>query len=61
MNRMLEAFLFMAGFVVIMGGVGFIEESPLNLPNVLTGFGLMLCGIVLGILGALHYQFTARN
>ena len=50
MNRLLEALLFMAGLVMVLGGLGYIEEAPLTLADTLIGAGVSLLGIFLWIL-----------
>ena len=44
---------FFAGFILILSGVGYIEDNPLTIPHTLIGFGLSLAGIALWILGLL--------
>ena len=54
------ALLFMAGVVLVFGGVGYIEEAPLTLEHTLTGFSVFLMGIVFWIL-AMLWEFTHKH
>ena len=42
-----------AGFILILGGVAYIDDNPVTILHTLIGFGLSLAGIVLWILGLL--------
>jgi hypothetical protein len=55
------AFHFFAGFILVLGGVGYIEDNPLTIQHTLIGFGLSLAGIVLWILTVLLHQFLNRK
>ena len=54
-------FLIFAGFILVLGGVGYIEDNPLTILHTLIGFGLALGGIVLWILTVLLHQFLNRR
>ena len=61
MNKLMVALLFMAGFVLVLGGVGYIEESPLTLEHTLIGFSVSLMGVVLWILAMLWNYWSSRD
>lgn len=62
MNRLLEALLFMAGLVMVLGGLGYIEEAPLTLAHTLVGAGVSLMGIFLWIVMLLSINIrSSRN
>lgn len=62
MNRLLEALLFMAGLVMVLGGLGYIEEAPMTLADTLIGAGVSLMGIFLWIVMLLSINIrSARN
>ena len=42
-----------AGFILILGGVAYIDDNPVTILHTLIGFGLSLAGIMLWILGLL--------
>ncbi len=52
---------FFAGFILVLGGVGYIEDNPLTILHTLIGFGLSLAGIVLWILTVLLHQFLNKK
>ena len=55
------AFLIFAGLIMVLGGVGYIEDNPVTILHTLIGFGLSLAGIVLWILAVLLHQFLDRK
>ena len=57
MKDLSMTFLIFAGFILVLGGVGYIEANPLTILHTLIGFGLALGGIVLWILTVLLHQF----
>jgi hypothetical protein len=62
MNRLLEALLFMAGLVMVLGGLGYIEEAPMTLADTLIGAGVSLMGIFLWIVMLLSINIrSSRN
>lgn len=62
MNRLLEALLFMAGLVMVLGGLGYIEEAPLTIGHTLIGAGVSLVGIFLWIVMLLSINIrSSRN
>jgi len=62
MNRLLEALLFMAGLVMVLGGLGYIEEAPMTLADTLIGAGISLMGIFLWIVMLLSINIrSSRN
>jgi hypothetical protein len=52
---------FLTGFILVLGGIGYIEDNPLTMLHTLIGFGLALGGIVLWILTVLLHQFLNRR
>lgn len=62
MNKLMISLLAFAGFILILGGVAYIEESPFTLARTLAGAGISLMGIGLWIVALLwHYTFEHRN
>lgn len=62
MNKLMISLLAFAGFILVLGGVAYIEESPLTLAHTLAGAGVSLMGIGLWIVALLwHYTFEHRN
>jgi len=62
MNKLMVALLFMAGFVLVLGGVAYIDESPLTLEHTLTGFSVSLMGVLLWIVAMLwSYMFIHKD
>ena len=62
MNRLLEALLFMAGLVMVLGGLGYIEEAPMTLADTLIGAGVSLMGIFLWVVMLLSINIrSSRN
>ena len=55
------AFLIFAGLIMVLGGVGYIEDNPVTILHTLIGFGLSLAGIALWILTVLLHQFLDRK
>ena len=47
------SFLIFAGLILVLGGVGYIDDNPVTILHTLIGFGLSLAGIALWILGLL--------
>ena len=61
MNRLLEALLFMAGLVMVLGGLGYIEEAPMTLADTLIGAGVSLMGIFLWIVMLLSINIRSSR
>ena len=62
MNKLMIALLAVAGLVLVLGGLGYIEEAPLTLAHTLIGAGVSLMGIGLWIVAMLwHYTYEHRN
>ena len=40
MKDLSMTFLIFAGFILVLGGVGYIEDNPLTILHTLIGFGL---------------------
>lgn len=61
MNKLMIALLAFAGFILVFGGVAYIEESPLTLAHTLAGAGVSLMGIGLWIVAMLWHQMTSNR
>lgn len=61
MNRILEPLLFMAGLVMVLGGLGYIEEAPMTLADTLVGAGISLIGVVLWIVVLLNINYRSAS
>ena len=57
LHRLLDSLLFIAGLVMVLGGVGYIEQAPLTLAHTLAGAGIALIGVVLWIVALLHIHY----
>ena len=62
MNKLMIALLTFAGLVLVLGGLGYIEDAPLTLAHTLIGAGVSLMGIGLWIVAMLwHYMHEHYN
>ena len=61
MNTLMISLLAFAGFVLVLGGVGYIEEAPLTIGHTLLGATVSLLGFVLWILAGLWHQMTSNS
>ena len=62
MNKLMIAMLTFTGLVLVLGGLGYIDEAPMTLHDTLIGAGISLMGIGLWIVALLwHYTFEHRN
>lgn len=59
---MLIGSLVFTGFIMVLSGVGYIEQAPLTLHDTLIGAGICLIGFVLFIVAMLtHHYHVHRN
>jgi hypothetical protein len=50
------------GLVLVLGGLGYIEEAPMTLHDTLIGFGISLAGLCLWIIAILwHHMHKHYN
>jgi len=56
MNKLMISMLTFTGLVLILGGLGYIEEAPMTLRDTLIGFGISLAGICLWIVAVLWHH-----
>ena len=50
------------GLVLVLGGLGYIEEAPMTLRDTLIGFGISLAGLCLWIIAILwHHMHKHYN
>jgi len=61
MIKTMIALLAFAGFILVLGGVAYIEEAPLTLAHTLAGAGVSLMGIVLWIVAMLTAHYHAHR
>ena len=53
--------LVFTGFIMVLSGVGYIEQAPLTLHDTLIGAGISLIGIVLFIVAMLAHHFDVHR
>jgi len=58
---MFTAILVFTGFVMVLSGVGYIDQAPLTLADTLIGAGISLIGIVLWIVAMLNEHFERHR
>ena len=58
---MFTALLAFAGLIMVLSGVGYIEQAPLTLADTLIGAGISLIGIVLWIVALLHNHYLEHR
>lgn len=58
---MFTAILAFSGFIMILSGVGYIEQAPLTLADTLIGAGISLIGVVLWIVAILNEHFERHR
>ena len=56
MNKLMISMLTFAGLVLVLGGLGYIEEAPMTLHHTLVGAGISLMGIGLWIIAMLWHH-----
>ena len=61
MIKLMIALMAFAGLVLVLGGLGYIEEAPLTLAHTLAGAGISLMGIVLWIVAMLTCHYHAHR
>jgi hypothetical protein len=63
MNKLMISMLAFAGFVLVLGGVGYVEEQPVfTLAHTLAGAAISLAGIGLWIIAVLwHHMHRNHN
>jgi len=58
---MLIASLVFTGLVMVLGGIGYIEEAPLTIQDTLMGAFISLIGIALWIVAMLYAQYERHR
>lgn len=62
MHKLMISLLAFAGFILVLGGLGYIEEAPMTLHDTLIGAGISLMGIALWIIAMLwHHMHNHYN
>ena len=62
MNKLMISMLTFTGLVLVLGGLGYIEEAPMTLHDTLIGFGISLAGLCLWIIAMLwHHMHKHYN
>ena len=56
MNKLMISMLTFTGLVLVLGGLGYIEEAPMTLHDTLIGFGISLAGLCLWIIAILWHH-----
>jgi len=56
MNKLMISMLTFTGLVIVLGGLGYIEEAPMTLHDTLIGFGISLAGLCLWIIAMLWHH-----
>ena len=61
MHKLMISLLAFAGFILVLGGLGYIEDAPLTLAHTLIGAGVSLMGIMLWIVAMLTAHYYAHR
>jgi len=61
MIKTMIALMAFAGLVLVLGGLGYIEDAPLTLAHTLVGAGVSLMGIMLWIVAMLTAHYHAHR
>jgi len=56
MRKLMISLLTLAGLVLVLGGLGYIEDAPMTLAHTLIGAGVSLMGIGLWIVAMLWHH-----